>query len=218
MDSAAGGGKDEQMQVADASFSKRVLLIGAGFSRNWGGLLASEVAGKILAHPAVQSRSKLAQLVFDEPSFEDALEKTRAYPFNSGDAAAMETAIRGAFDGMDAEYKDPAPPVLTATVNDFIGEFCPEPVGIGTGYVFSLNQDLLLERVYGTIVTRQKLEFPGITWINSPPPFPAGANPIPLASLADPSAGRPELLRNSIISSCTDRLTGALRTARPQWS
>jgi hypothetical protein len=41
------------MPVVDASFSKRVLLIGAGFSRNWGGLLANEVGGRIMAHATV---------------------------------------------------------------------------------------------------------------------------------------------------------------------
>jgi hypothetical protein len=38
------------VQVIDGSFSRKVLLIGAGFSRNWGGLLASEVSGRIMSH------------------------------------------------------------------------------------------------------------------------------------------------------------------------
>jgi hypothetical protein len=185
------------MPVIDGSFSKRVLLVGAGFSRNWGGLLANEVAGRIMAHPAVKARPQLSPLILHEPTFEDALEKSRAGPFEAADAAAMETAIKAAFDDMDADYRNPNPPVLGATVNDFIGRFCPGPVGIGTGYVFSLNQDLLLERIYGTIVTRQQLAIPGISsWSDRPPPFPAGAQPIPLASLVDLSAGEPLLLRN----------------------
>jgi hypothetical protein len=183
------------MQVIDASFSKRVLLIGAGFSRNWGGLLASEVTGRILAHPAVQARPNLAQLVLREPSFEDALEQTHAPPFGAADVEAIEAAIGAAFGGMDAGYKDPNRPVLNATINDFMSRFCPGAVGIGTGYVFSLNQDLLPERVYGTIVNRQKFGLPGITWLGQPPPFPAGGEAIPLASLADPAAGEPALLQ-----------------------
>ena len=184
------------MPVIDGSFSKRVLLVGAGFSRNWGGLLANEVAGRIMAHPAVKARPQLRPLILHEPTFEDALETSRSGPFEAADAAAMETAIKAAFDDMDADYRDPNPPVLGATVNDFVGRFCPGPVGIGTGYVFSLNQDLLLERIYGTIVTRQKLSIPGITWRDRPPLFPAGAQAIPLASLVDLSAGEPPLLRN----------------------
>lgn len=184
------------MPVIDGSFSKRVLLVGAGFSRNWGGLLAAEVAGRIMAHPAVKARPLLTPLILHEPSFEDALEKSRAGPFEAADAVAVETAIKATFDEMDADYKNSNPPVLGATINDFIGRFCPGAVGIGTGYVFSLNQDLLLERIYGTIVTRQKLAIPGITWLDRPPLFPAGAALIPSASLVDPLAGEPQLLRN----------------------
>jgi SIR2-like domain len=184
------------MPVIDGSFSKRVLLVGAGFSSNWGGFLAREVSGRILSHAAVQARPALGQLILHEPSFEDALEKSRDSPFEAADAAAIETAIKAVFDEMDADYKNPNPPVLGATINDFIGRFCLGAVGIGTGYVFSLNQDLLLERIYGTIVTRQKLAIPGITWRDRPPLFPAGAEPIPLASVLDPRAGEPQLLRN----------------------
>ncbi len=97
---------------------------------------------------------------------------------------------------MDAAYRNPSAPVLGATVNDFIGRFCPGGVGIGTGYVFSLNQDLLVERIYGTIPERQLLVIPGITWLDTPPRFPAGAHVIPLASIVDPSESEPPLLRN----------------------
>jgi hypothetical protein len=63
-------------EVVDRSFGRHVLLIGAGFSRNWGGLLASEVQASIFNHPAVQARSRLRAMVLDRP-FEDALEETR---------------------------------------------------------------------------------------------------------------------------------------------
>jgi hypothetical protein len=184
------------MQVVDNSFAKRVLLIGAGFSRNWGGLLVSDVTGRIMAHPAVVARPHLGPLLMTEPSFEDALEKARTDLFEAADAAALETAINAAFGSMDKNYKNPQPPVLNATVNDFIGRFCPEPVGIGTGYVFSLNQDLLLERIYGTIVTRQKLVLPGATWQEAPHAFPMEAWPIPVATPVNPAVSEPQLLRN----------------------
>ena len=62
--------------------------------------------------------------------------------------------------------------------------------------MFSLNQDLLLERIYGTIVTRQQLVLPGITWNDRPHPFPMGDHQIPLASVLDPAVTEPPLLRN----------------------
>ncbi len=185
-----------ETQVIDGTFSARVLLIGAGFSRNWGGLLANEVGGQILAHPDVQARPKLRELILREPSFEDALEKTRTGLFEAEDAAAMETAIKASFDAMDADFCSPTPQVLGATINDFIARFCPGAVGIGTGYVFSLNQDLLLERIYGTQPTRQQLTVPGLLWAEQPPPAPAAAHHIPSAGLADPSIDEPQLLRH----------------------
>jgi hypothetical protein len=124
------------------------------------------------------------------------LEKTRSSPFADADVAAMETATKAVFDEMDLDYRNPNPPVLGATVNDFIARFCPGAVAIGTGYVFSLNQDLLLERIYGTQPARQQLTIPGVIWLDPTPPLPAGAQPIPLASLVDPTAGEPQLLRN----------------------
>ncbi len=184
------------IEVIDASFSRRVLLVGAGFSRNWGGFLASEVGGRILAHPEVVERTNLRELILREPSFEDALEKTRTGLFETEDAAAMEAAIKTAFDEMDSEYKNPTPPVLGATINDFIGRFCPGAVGIGTGYVFSLNQDLLFERIYGTQVQTQSLTTPGVRWSARPPHFPAAAEPIPSASPIDPSVDAIQLLQN----------------------
>ena len=54
-------------------FNKRVLLTGAGFSRNWGGRLAREMWEEIFSHPAVQLRPALRMLLVRTPLFEDAL-------------------------------------------------------------------------------------------------------------------------------------------------
>ncbi len=182
------------VEVVD--FGRCVLLLGAGFSRNWGGLLASEVQKYIFRHPGVQARTRLRLLVFGKP-FEDALQETRTGVWEAEDQAAVETAIRAAFDQMDASFRNPNPPVLNATANDFISRFCPGPVGIGTGYVFSLNQDLLLERIYGTIVNRQQLVIPGVNWLDRPPQRPAGGLPFPDATpVGEAQIEKLQLLRN----------------------
>jgi hypothetical protein len=183
------------MQVIDNSFTRRVLLTGAGFSRNWGGLLAGEVNGRLMSHAAVRARPRLQPLLLREP-FEDALETTRTGLYERADEAAIETAIRAVFDEMDSDFRNPMPPVLGATINDFLARFCPGPVAISTGYVFSLNQDLLFERIYGTQVNKQQLVTPGIRWLEPRPPFPAAAHRIPLANIVDPGEDEPALLRN----------------------
>ena len=183
------GGRDfsmiEDVQVTDETFSKRVLLVGAGFARNWGGMLASEVHKSLSSHPTVQERPAIRKLLLEENSFEVALEKVRSGKFEDQDQAAIEEAIISAFEQMDGHYRNPNSPVLGVSINDFIGRFCPGPVGIGTGYVFSLNQDLLLERIYGTQVDRQQFTLPGVTWPERRPDGPAGALPIPRATISD---------------------------------
>ena len=183
------GGRDfsmiEDIQVTDKTFSKRVLLVGAGFAKNWGGMLACEVHKSLSSHPAVQERPAIRKLLLEETSFEVALEKARSGKFENQDQAAIEEAIISAFEQMDGHYRKPTHPVLGASINDFIGRFCPGPVGTGTGYVFSLNQDLLLERIYGTQVDRQPFRLPGVTWPERRPDGPAGALPIPPATISD---------------------------------
>lgn len=183
------GGRDfsmiEDVPVTDETFSKRVLLVGAGFAKNWGGMLASEVRESLSRHPAVQKRPAIKKLLLEETSFEVALEKVRSGRFEDQDQAAIEEAIISAFKQMDERYRCPNPPVPGASINDFIGRFCPGPVGTGTGYVFSLNQDLLLERIYGTHVDRQPFTLPGVPWPERRPDGPAGALQIPDATISD---------------------------------
>src|SRR5947208_735516 len=57
-------------------FNKRVLLTGAGFSRNWGGRLAREMWEEIFSNPAVQRRPSLRTLLLRVPMFEDVLAET----------------------------------------------------------------------------------------------------------------------------------------------
>ena len=132
------GGRDfsmiEDVQVTDETFSKRVLLVGAGFARNWSGILASEVRESLSSHPAVQERPAIRKLLREETSFEVALEKVRRGKYEDQDQAAIEEAIISAFEQMDGHYRNPNPPVLSARINDFIGRFCPGPVERGTGY------------------------------------------------------------------------------------
>ena len=183
------GGRDfsmiENLQVTDETFSKRVLLVGAGFAKNWGGMLASEVHKSLFSHPSVQERPATRKLLLEETSFEVALEEVRRGKYEHQDQAAIEEAIISAFEQMDGRYRNPNSPVPGASINDFIARFCPGPVGRGTGYVFSLNQDLLLERIYGTQVDRQPFRLPGVTWPERRPDGSAGALPIPPATISD---------------------------------
>ena len=86
--------------------SKRVLLTGAGISRNWGGKLASELWSDLIGHSRVQSRDVLRTLLLEEPSFEVAVARCRAESFAAADQQALENALLDAYVSMDHQIAD----------------------------------------------------------------------------------------------------------------
>jgi hypothetical protein len=129
---------------------KRHLLIGAGFSHNWGGWLATEAFEFLLGDPAVMANDELRAALWRSQSrvgFELALDELERSP-DSGlrrHAAQLRAALRRMFETMNAafsatglEFKEP---VFSddRPVANFLLRF---------DAIFSLNQDLLLERWY----------------------------------------------------------------------
>ncbi len=131
------------------NFSNQVLLTGAGWSRNWGGRLASEIWQAIMGRPVVKSNSRLRDLLLDEPSFELALAKTHAPPFTTGDRQDFERALLEVFISMDREIGRPDhdPWINIYKVQELLFRFWGHRnQSINTGYLFTLNQDLFFER------------------------------------------------------------------------
>lgn len=130
-------------------FSKRTILTGAGWTRNWGGQLASEVWESLMGHPAVQERTPLRKLLLDEPSFEVALGRLGDPPFEESDRSAFERALLDVFVQMDAEIARPDhdPWINISQIQEMLFQFCGRRRDqVDTGYFFTLNQDLWPER------------------------------------------------------------------------
>jgi SIR2-like domain len=131
------------------NFSKFTLLTGAGWSRNWGGRLASEVWQTLMDDPAVQANARLRALLLAENSFETALAMTRAEPFDAADRQQFENALLEAFISMDREMAraDHDPWINIYGVQRLLFRFAGQrSEGVDTGYLFTLNQDLFPER------------------------------------------------------------------------
>ncbi len=178
-------------------FNKRVLLTGAGFSRNWGGRLAREVWEEIFSHPDVQKRPSLRTLLLRTPMFEDALgEITDPRTFDDQDRTVMDLAIKQVFQRMDSEHaatlSSPVPKIDSGgLIGDFFARFYSPTNRIG--YIFSLNQDALTERLAALWASSVPLAVPGIQNLPSafsPPPPTA---PPPLVTLAKPDLGNMRL-------------------------
>ncbi len=133
---------------------RHYLLLGAGFSRNWGGWLASEVFDYLLGCPEVRRNPSLRAALWkskDSGGFEHALSvlRTGHPPSDDYDIAArdFEGALVHMFHDMnkallsftDLEFPSAQP----VTVRGLLGRF---------DAIFTLNQDLLLEHRYMPLV------------------------------------------------------------------
>jgi SIR2-like domain len=133
-----------------------ILLLGAGFSRNWGGWLASEVFDYLLGCPEFTACPPLRRALWrskDQGGFEQTLAVLQSdASFSPAERAAaaqpFEAALIRTFSDMNAG-------LLGLTDLEFPTSF-PWKVGhflAGFDAIFTLNQDLLLEHRYMPHIT-----------------------------------------------------------------
>ncbi len=122
---------------------KHYLLLGAGFSRNWGGWLASEADEYLLGHPEIDKpvRDILWQYK-RKGGFEAALAHLQHERSNDSRLQSLQNALRQMFADMDKGFR--------GVRFDFNNELKSTISGFLTHFeaIFTLNQDLLLERHY----------------------------------------------------------------------
>lgn len=123
-----------------------LLLTGAGFSRNWGCWLASEVWNAIYGQPIIQKDKELRVLLWThkKDGFEIALDKARnSLPVEK--ITILETAIIEVFKRMDLGILDISSGRRSySDITQIENELCQLIAKFHT--FFTLNQDLLIER------------------------------------------------------------------------
>jgi hypothetical protein len=123
----------------------RMLLLGAGFSRNWGAPLSEEINGSLLSE--LHDDSRLAQQLRERP-FEEVFGGFFSPSGNEGSARQqlrLQDAVKNTFERVNSafhvsnfEFKR-SELELIFSVAYFLQRF---------DLIFSLNQDLLLEKCY----------------------------------------------------------------------
>jgi SIR2-like domain len=140
-----------------------LILLGAGFSRNWGGWLAAEVDEYLLGHPSIDR--PIRDVLWrhrDKGGFEGALGELQREDPADQRLASLQSALmqmfrdmEGGFAGVNFNFNSDQKETISAFLSRFDA-------------IFSLNQDLLLERHY--------LERPqpamSKVWDNSAPTIP----------------------------------------------
>ncbi len=140
-----------------------LILLGAGFSRNWGGWLAAEVDEYLLGHPSIDRPVRNVLWHHrDKGGFEGALGELQRNEPAGQRLASLQSALmqmfrdmEGGFAGVNFNFNSDQKETISAFLTRFDA-------------IFSLNQDLLLERHY--------LERPqppmSKVWDNSEPTIP----------------------------------------------
>ena len=128
-----------------------ILLLGAGFSRNWGGWLATEAFEYLLGHPRVLGNPHLVQLLWKHQpkgGFESVLaDVQRGWNLEPvkhlRHLQDMQAAVESMFADMNEGYKKLWTIDFSMNVGRRVIEFLSK-----FDAIFTLNQDLLLERHY----------------------------------------------------------------------
>lgn len=157
------------------------LLLGAGFSRNWGGWLATEAFEYLLGCPEVVGDPSIATLLWKHQSgggFESAL--AEAYNNFTRDPAPNLPVLRGLQDAISRMFADMNNAFMEVSDWEFQA-FKGRMVGTFLSRfdaIFTLNQDVLLEHYYvGNVHLsdngkwRAGAQLPGMT--RTPPQDPA---------------------------------------------
>jgi hypothetical protein len=124
------------------------LLLGAGFSRNWGGWLASEVFEYLLGRPEIADDEELRRLLWvtqPKGGFELALselQSTKASATAEVKLKKLEAAVIGMFDEMNEGYETRLWE-FSSDIENSVSKFLTQFEAL-----FTLNQDLLLELQY----------------------------------------------------------------------
>jgi hypothetical protein len=130
---------------------RNILLTGAGFSKNWGGLLAKEVFDALIGDPMILEDAPTRDALWQYPNnFEEALKQIQEIAFatptveNIHRKHRIEDAVRRLFGAMNGLFRNDEFFLRDAegrrdgstTPNAFLSQF---------DKIFTLNQDLLLE-------------------------------------------------------------------------
>lgn len=158
-----------------------LLLLGAGFSRNWGGWLATEAFEYLLGCPEVARDPSLGQLLWrhqPQGGFESALAELQlAY---SRDPRSNEAALMGLQSAVTRMFADMNGALMEITGWEFqnhikrmVGTFLTR-----FDAIFTLNQDVLLENYYvndNIALTGKKkwagAQLPGMCRVPTPDPM-----------------------------------------------
>jgi hypothetical protein len=130
-------------------FARKLLLTGAGFTKNFGGPLASAVQNDICNHSAIKADPILKKLADDNDDFEFVYNQVLTGNYTSAQQVAMRKVMSDVYGKIDNRLRNIRGALFNGInlprVSDFLKCFDGQP-GMTVGGFFTLNQDLFIER------------------------------------------------------------------------
>lgn len=156
------------MTSIDFPVSRAILLTGAGFTHNFGGFLDRTMWAEIHNRIQQSGEPRLIQLIKSRFDYEELYHTVvNGEDYTPHEKSALIDAVLKAYEALDGLVRDYNNRYLNTTfidldrVNDLIARFAGQRYE--KGFVFTLNQDLFIERYYSS---QQKLVYPGVS-VNS---------------------------------------------------
>jgi hypothetical protein len=156
--------------------TSHLLLLGAGFSRNWGGWLATEAFEYLLGSPEVVAHPELRRLLWKHQGhggFEAALAEVQTQ-FES-DPQAAEPSLEALQDAISRMFVDMNKAIIAISDWQFGQRYIKRQIGTFLtrfDAIFTLNQDVLLEHHYAKNVAlignkrwKSGIQLPGMSWL-----------------------------------------------------
>jgi hypothetical protein len=147
-------------QRTESEYAENILLLGAGFTKNFGGLLADEMWAEIFNHQDIQAQPRIKKLMQNDFDYESVYysvleglnDKENLFPpkkFKPKEIKAIKEAIKFSYDHIDEillnNMLDNSFHEWSNCVNRLLLNFGNTEK---TSFIFTLNQDLFIERFY----------------------------------------------------------------------
>ena len=129
---------------------KKILVLGAGFTANFGAPVAKQVWNELFNSQLIQQRKDIRSALLkyvNNHDFESFYDEIMSGEFLEGDKKATTQAIEIIFQNIDEICKIKIfPKINTFALLNLIQLFSNHR--LGKGFIFTLNQDLFLERLF----------------------------------------------------------------------
>ncbi|HLO97918.1 MAG TPA: SIR2 family protein [Fimbriimonas sp.] len=134
--------------------NKRCLLLGAGFSKNFGGYLGGQISDELLSDPLIQRYPKVHDLIKKYHNYEEALGIARKGGFTESELKQLTESIVAIYDHQnriitDFDYQHPNQRKFFSTgrIVEFFTHVLRFKGQVDTSLIFTLNQDLFFEQM-----------------------------------------------------------------------